>query len=430
MLSEREIPPVDTVDAVITLPGSKSFSHRALIVAGLAAGTSLLRHLLHADDTRYTAQALREMGSQISWEGDLCQVTGTGGRLQTPHKPIFLGDSGTSMRFLTAVAALGQGRFVLTGSERLCQRPIQDLLEALSGLGVEAVSEHHNGCPPVVVQARGLAGGPTRVAGSVSSQFLSALLLIAPFAARDVEVEVVGELVSQPYVDITLSVMEDFGISYYRQGYRFFAVPAGQHYDPQDYEVEGDASSASYFLGAAAVTGGRVRLTNLNPQSCQGDINFLAVLEAMGCRVTAIPAGVELQGGPLQGITVNMAHMPDLVPTLAVLAAYAQGETTITGVAHLRHKESDRLRAVATELAKMGVAVQETADGLIIYGGQPRGARIATYNDHRLAMSFALAGLRTPGIRIADPGCVSKSFPEFWEYFAALTGGGETSCPS
>ncbi|MGQ9922175.1 MAG: 3-phosphoshikimate 1-carboxyvinyltransferase [Desulfobacca sp.] len=420
MSSVREITPVADVDVVITLPGSKSFSHRALIAAGLAAGTSTLRNLLAADDTRYTAQALRQLGCTINWQGDLCQVTGTGGHLQVPQEPMYLGDSGTSMRFLTAVAALGQGRFVLTGSARLCQRPIQDLLEALAGLGVEAVSRRHNGCPPVVVQARGLAGGPTKVAGAVSSQVLSALLLISPFAARDVEIEVVGELVSRPYVDITLSVLEDFGIAYYRQGYRLFAVPAGQQYQAQDYEIEGDASSASYFLGAAAVTGGRVKLTNLNPASCQGDTGFLQVLADMGCTVQPADEGVMLQGGPLRGVQINMANMPDLVPTLAVVAAFAQGQTVITGVPHLRYKESNRLQAVATELAKMGIAVQETPDGLIITGGRPQGALIATYNDHRMAMSFALAGLRTPGVRIADPHCVAKSFPDFWKYFDKL----------
>lgn len=420
MSTAREITPVATVDAIITLPGSKSFSHRALIAAGLASGTSTLRNLLEADDTRYTAQALRDLGCSISWSQDLCQVSGTGGQLQIPAQPIYLGDSGTSMRFLTAVAALGHGRIVLTGSPRLCQRPIQDLLEALTGLGVEAVSENQNGCPPVIVQARGLAGGPTKVAGGVSSQFLSALLLIAPFAARDVEVEVVGDLVSRPYVDITLSVMKDFGIAYYRRGYRYFAVPAGQRYQAQDYEIEGDASSASYFLGAAAITGGRVRLTNLNPESCQGDSGFLQVLAAMGCQVETAANGVALQGGPLQGIQINMANMPDLVPTLAVVAAYAQGETVITGVPHLRYKESNRLHAVATELAKMGIAVRESNDGLVITGGTPHGAVIATYNDHRMAMSFALAGLRTPGVRIAEPGCVAKSFPDFWEYFDTL----------
>jgi 3-phosphoshikimate 1-carboxyvinyltransferase len=417
---QKEILPVDTIDAVITLPGSKSFSHRALIAAGLAAGPSILKNLLRADDTIHTAQALRQLGCTIHWEQDHCQVEGVGGNLGVPDGPIFLGDSGTSMRFLSAVAALGHGRYVLTGSARLCQRPIQDLLDALARLGVEATSEPHNGCPPVIVQSRGLAGGPTKVSGNISSQFLSAILLISPFAARDVEIEVVGDLVSRPYVDITLNVMEDFGIAYYRQGYSNFAVPAGQRYQAHDYEVEGDASSASYFLGAAALTGGRVTLTNLNPQSCQGDIGFINVLEQMGCLVEPSPDGVVLRGRPLQATQINMAHMPDLVPTLAVVAAFAQGETIITGVAHLRHKESDRLQAVATELTKMGIAVQETKDGLTIQGGRPKGACIETYNDHRIAMSFALVGLKTPGVSIADPECVAKSFPTFWDYFESL----------
>ncbi len=416
----KEITPVKFIDAVITLPGSKSFSHRALIVAGLADGRSSLKNLLRADDTLHTAQALRQLGCEIAWEGDLCRMTGVGGRLRLPAGPIYLGDSGTSMRFLCAVAALGHGRYVLTGSQRLCQRPIQDLLDALARLGVAATSEHHNDCPPVIVQARGLAGGPTTVSGTVSSQFLSALLLISPFAAREVEIEVEGDLVSRPYVDITLNVMEDFGIAYYRQGYHYFTVPAGQRYQAREYEVEGDASSASYFLGAAAITGGRVTLTNLNPQSCQGDSDFVKVLAQMGCLVEASPAGVVLQGRPLQAIQINMSHMPDLVPTLAVVAAFAQGETVITGVAHLRHKESDRLQAVATELAKLGIAAHQTGDGLRIQGGQPHGALIETYNDHRIAMSFALAGLKTPGISISGPECVAKSFPEFWEYFESL----------
>ncbi len=417
---QKEILPVDTIDAVITLPGSKSFSHRALIAAGLAVGRSTLQNLLRAEDTIYTSQALQQLGCSIHWTQEICEVDGLGGILRVPDGPIYLGESGTSMRFLSAVAALGHGRYVLTGSKRLCQRPIQDLLDALAGLGVVAASEPHNGCPPVIVQAQGLAGGPTKVSGAVSSQFLSAILLISPFAARDVEIEVVGELVSRPYVDITLNVMEEFGLAYYRQGYKYFTVPAGQRYQARPYEVEGDASSASYFLGAAAITGGRVTLTNLNLQSCQGDSGFIKVLEQMGCLVESSPAGVILQGRPLQATRINMAHMPDLVPTLAVVAAFAPGETVITGVAHLRHKESDRLQAVATELTKMGIAVQETKDGLIIQGGRPHGAVIETYNDHRIAMSFALAGLRTPGVIISNPDCVAKSFPAFWDYFNSL----------
>lgn len=422
-MRRQVIKPVGPVEAVLTLPGSKSLSHRALIAAALAEGVSRIYNLLRAEDTMYTARALMQLGVNYDWEGEVCQVYGTGGRLQVPAEPLYLGDSGTSMRFLTAVVALGHGRYYLTGSARLCQRPIQDLLDALAMLGVAASTENHNGCPPVIVQAQGLPGGQARVSGRVSSQYLSAILLISPLAAREVSVVVEGELVSRPYVDLTLSVMADFGIAYYRRGYHCFSIPAGQHYLPREYEVEGDASSASYFLGAAALTGGRVTLANLNPNSCQGDIGFLKVLAEMGCQLETGPAGVTLQGGPLRGIRVNMADMPDLVPTLAVLAAFAAGETEITGVAHLRHKESDRLLAVATELSKMGIAVQQTKDGLWIKGGQPRGAVIETYNDHRIAMSFALAGLRIPGVVIVNPACVAKSFPGFWDYLAKLAPG-------
>ncbi|MBW1953318.1 MAG: 3-phosphoshikimate 1-carboxyvinyltransferase [Deltaproteobacteria bacterium] len=409
-----ETKPIDRVEATITLPGSKSFTHRALIAASLADGASTLYNPLQAEDTLLTAQALKQLGAQIDWQGHQCRVLGTAAVLKVPDNPIYLGDSGTSMRLLTALVALGQGRYRLLGSERLNQRPIQDLLDALTPLGVEAFCEAGNGCPPVAVNARGLAG-------QVSSQFLSAILLISPFAHKDVEVEVIGELVSRPYVDITLEVMSAFGIAYFRKNYQFFSIPAGQRYQARTYEIEGDASSASYFLGAAAITEGRVKITNLKAPSCQGDARFIQILEQMGCQIEQTPNGLVLQGRPLKGITVNMADMPDLVPTLAVVAAFAQGETTITGVAHLRHKESNRLQAVTTELTKIGIAARETPEGLAIQGGHPHGAAIETYNDHRIAMSFALAGLRVRGIIITNEGCVAKSFPEFWEYFDRLT---------
>ena len=225
---------------------------------------------------------------------------------------------------------------------------------------------------------------------------------------------------SRPYVDLTLEVLSEFGITYYREGYRYFQLPGGQCYLPQAYEIEADASSASYFWAAAALTGGRVTITNLSLESSQGDAAFPQVLGRMGCTIESTPAGLTVQGGPLRGVKVDMATMPDLVPTLAVLAAFARGDTVITGVAHLRHKESDRLAAVATELAKMGLEARETADGLIIRGGTPKGAVIHTYNDHRLAMSFAVAGLKAPGMVITDPDCVAKSFPDFWGFFAQL----------
>jgi 3-phosphoshikimate 1-carboxyvinyltransferase len=407
------------IDAVLTLPGSKSYTHRALMAAALAAGVSTLSNALRAEDTELTAQALAQLGAGIDWQGTRLKVTGRNGRWRPVPLPIYLGNSGTSMRFLTALVALGEGEYLLTGSERLCQRPLGELLTALQALGVKAVSEKGDGCPPVRVTG-GLIGGKASLSGAISSQYLSALLFIGPLAPAGLEIEVTGDLVSRPYVDLTLEVLSDFGISFYREGYRYFQLPGGQCYLPQDYQIEADASSASYFWAAAALTGGRVTITNLGLTSSQGDAAFPQVLERMGCAITSTAAGLTVQGGPLSGVEVNMAAMPDLVPTLAVLAAFAQGETVITGVAHLRHKESDRLAAVVTELGKMGLEARETEDGLVIRGGKPRGAVINTYNDHRLAMSFAVAGLKVPGLSITDPDCVAKSFPDFWEFFERL----------
>jgi 3-phosphoshikimate 1-carboxyvinyltransferase len=416
---DKKITPCQQVNATLTLPGSKSYTHRALMAAALAGGTSVLTNALAAEDTELTAQALAQLGAGIDWQGTTIRVTGRAGRWLPAARPIYLGNSGTSMRFLTALAALGEGEYLLTGTERLCQRPLGELLAALGQAGVRAVSDRGDGCPPVRVTGS-LTGGRTQLSGGTSSQYLSALLFIGPLAPKGLKIDITGELVSRPYVDLTLEVLGAFGISYYREGYRYFELPGGQSYLPRDYEIEADASSASYFWAAAALTGGRVTITNLSLESSQGDAAFPEVLGRMGCAVESTPAGLTVQGGPLQGVAVDMAAMPDLVPTLAVLAAFAAGDTVITGVAHLRHKESDRLAAVAAELAKMGIEVRETADGLVIRGGAPQGALIHTYNDHRIAMSFAVAGLRIPGVAIEDPDCVAKSFPEFWEFFHRL----------
>ena len=412
----QEITPCQPVQATLTLPGSKSYTHRALMAAALAAGESVLTNALAAEDTELTAAALTQLGAGIDWQGTTIRVTGRGGRWLPAPLPIYLGNSGTSMRFLTALAALGEGEYLLTGTERLCQRPLGELLEALRQAGVQAVSERGDGCPPVRVTG-GLTGGKAQLSGAISSQYLSALLFIGPLAPKGLKIDITGELVSRPYVDLTLEVLGNFGISYYREGYRYFELPGGQSYLPREYEIEADASSASYFWAAAALTGGRVTITNLSLESSQGDAAFPEVLGRMGCAIESTPAGLTVQGGPLQGVTVDMATMPDLVPTLAVLAAFAAGDTVITGVAHLRHKESDRLAAVATELGKLGIEARETADGLVIRGGTPKGAVIHTYNDHRIAMSFAVAGLKIPGVAINDPECVAKSFPDFWQFF-------------
>jgi len=335
---------------------------------------------------------------------------------------IYAGNSGTTMRFLTALAGLRKGCTLLDGSERMRRRPIGELLSGLEALGVRAYSKEKNDCPPVVVESKGLKGGIARIKSDESSQFLSALLMVAPYASEDVCVEIIGNLSSKPYVDITMDVMSAFGVEVKCDGHHSFFVKAGQHYIPQKYRIEGDASNASYFFSAAALTQGRVRVENLKSNSLQGDIRFLGILRRMGCGVSQGDDWAEVEGKELQGIEIDMNGMPDLVPTLAITAAFARGETIIRDIGHLRLKESDRIEALAFELRKMGIRVEEGEDWLRIEGGKAHDAEIDPHNDHRLAMSFAIAGLAIPGIRIQHERCVDKSFPEFWQKLQRLYG--------
>ncbi len=398
----------------ITIPGSKSLTHRALITAALADGKSLLKNVLIAEDTLLTASALKKMGVKIDIKDTTAQVFGTGAQLIAPAEPIYLGNSGTSMRLLTGICALGKGRFVLTGNERMQQRPIEPLLAALRKWAVNAYSEKNNGCPPVIIEANGLKGGETEIDPSLSSQFLSALLLAAPYAKKEAVIKVKGKLASRPYIDLTIQVMKAFGVGIDNQDYQVFRVKKG-HYQPREYTIEGDCSTASYFWAAAAILKGEITVRPIFVYSKQADLAFVKILEKMGCKSEIKNDGIKLIGGELKGIEVDMNQMPDVVPTLAVVAAFAKGKTVITNVGHLRHKECDRLHAMATELKKMGIKTEEKEDSLIIEGGNPQGTVIETYNDHRIAMSFAIAGLKVPGIEIINPGCVKKSFPEFWE---------------
>ncbi len=415
-----EIRPPPHLDATVTIPGSKSFTHRALIVSALADGESILIHALRSEDTEYTAQALERLGIQIFWEGDLLHVLGEGGRLKGEEEKIYVGNSGTSMRFLTALVALKRGRLLLDGSERMRTRPVADLLDGLRTLGVKAFFRDGNGCLPVIIESRGLHGGKTKIRGEESSQFLSALLMVAPYAMEDVYVEITGRLASRPYVDITCDVMSAFGVEVQSEGYHSFFVQAGQRYQPRKYRIEGDASHASYFFSAAAVTEGRVRAERFSSTSLQGDTGFLNILEKMGCVVLRGEGWTEVRGGELHGIEVDMNEMPDLVPTLAVTAAFARGQTLIQNIGQLRLKESDRISVLTTELRHMGVRVEEGEDWLKIEGGKGHGAEIEPHDDHRIAMSFAIAGLVIPGIKIKEPQCVKKSFPDFWEVFGRL----------
>ena len=415
-----EVRPLSRCDGTIAIPGSKSYTHRALILSSLADGESLLVDALRCEDTERTLRGLLKFGAKISWEGDDIRVLGTGGKFRASEERIEVGNSGTSMRFLTALAALKRGITLVDGNERMRKRPIGGLLNGLEGLGVRAYSQKGNGFPPVIVESGGLKGGTARVEGEESSQFLSGLLMVSPYAQSDVSIEVIGSLASRPYVDITLDGMAAFGVKVGNQGAGSFFIKAGQRYLPRTYRIEGDASNASYFFSAAAVCKGRIEVNNLNPASFQGDVQFLDILESMGCRTTRGKDRVEVQGGELQGIEIDMKEMPDLVPTLAVTAAFARGKTVIKNIGHLRLKESDRIHALAVELTKMGVRVDEKGDGLEIEGGKSHGAEIETYDDHRMAMSFAVAGLAVPGIRIKGERCVDKSFPGFWETLQKL----------
>ena len=414
------------VHASVSLPGSKSITNRALLLAALADGESLLRAPLHSEDTLYMAQALRGLGVAVEEtpEHDF-RVTGAGGMLRAPHKPLLIGNSGTTVRFLTAAACLVPvGTDVtLDGVARMRERPISDLIGALLTLGVGAECVNGHGCPPVRVRGGGMAGGRCRLRGDVSSQFLTALLQVAPYARTDVEIEILGELVSKPYVDITQAVMASFGVGMKNDGYRTLGVEAGQRYAGREYAVEADASNASYFLAAAAVTGGTVTLKNLGASSIQGDIRFVDVLERMGCAVTHGAGTITLTGpARLLGIEADMEAIPDTAQTLAVVAAFADGPSRLSGLASLRVKETDRVHAVARELPKLGVRVVEGPDSWIIHphaGGDNAPAEIVTYDDHRMAMSFAVAGLRLPDVVINNPACVAKTFPDFWARWGA-----------
>jgi len=409
-------------NVVVRVPGSKSLTQRALVIAALAQGRTLVRNGLVAEDTRYLMNALRDLGAEISFSGNDMAVTGTGGKIRNPGREIFLGNNGTALRFLLTFVSLGKGRFILDGDGRLRERPVGPLLDALETLGVRWESAGEKGYPPVIVEGRGLSGGQATLKDVESSQYISSLLLSAPYANQDVLIQWEGQTVSEPYVDMTIEVMGHFGVDVVREGESRFKVEHGRRYTAREYLIESDASSASYFFLAAALCRRRIRIDNMNPDSRQGDMEFLNILEMSGSSVIRGDSWIEVVGGPMiRGEWVlDMGKMPDMVPTLAVLSAFRPGRTVVTHVSHLRFKESDRIASLVNELRKVGVIAEETEDGLIIEGGKPHGADIETYNDHRIAMSFAVAGLVVPGMNVRDRKCVDKSFPGFWDELKKL----------
>lgn len=418
------VAPKTHVAAELAVPGSKSLTNRALVVAALAEGRSTLRGALVAEDSEVMLRALGQLGIPVEAEGTTFVVAGQGGRIPRREAELDLRLSGTSIRFLTAVVALGRGRYLLDGNARMRERPIQDLLSALERLGVRAYTQRGTGCPPVVVEADGWAGGETAVAGGASSQYLSALLMAAPYARRPVTIRVTGELQSKPFADMTLKLMAEFGAIVEREGYAAFEVPTGR-YRARDYPIEGDAMAAGYLWAAAAITGGRVKVTNVGSASVQGDKRFAEVLGAMGCAVSWSAESCEVTGpahGRLRGGRFDLNDMPDQAQTLAVCALFADAPVRIENVWNLRIKETDRLSALSAELAKFGAAVEEGEDHLVVHPlARPPGlVTVETYGDHRMAMALALAGLRLPGVTIRDPGCVAKTFPDFFEVLSAL----------
>ena len=415
--------PIRRVAGEIHLPGSKSLSNRILLLSALAGGTTEISNLLDSDDTRHMLTALSQLGVTLNFPGDKTRgrVEGLDGVFPVREAELFLGNAGTAMRPLCAALCLGQGTYTLTGESRMYERPIADLVDALQQLGATITYLNQAGYPPLKIQAAGLEGGRVSIRGDLSSQFLTALLLAAPLARQAVLIEIDGPLVSKPYIDITLDVMKRYGVHVKNNDYRSFRVPNQAYRSPGTILVEGDASSATYFLSAGAIRGGAVRVYGIGADSVQGDTRYVDVLAAMGAKVTYGAEWVEVSRGELKGVDLDLNHIPDAAMTLATTALFAQGKTTIRNVYNWRVKETDRLAAMATELRKVGAEVIEGHDYLeITPPGRIRSAMIDTYDDHRMAMAFSLAALGETAITINDPNCTSKTFPNYFSMFETI----------
>ncbi|EAR9310146.1 3-phosphoshikimate 1-carboxyvinyltransferase [Salmonella enterica] len=417
--------PIARVDGAINLPGSKSVSNRALLLAALACGKTVLTNLLDSDDVRHMLNALSALGINYTLSADRtrCDITGNGGALRAPGAlELFLGNAGTAMRPLAAALCLGQNEIVLTGEPRMKERPIGHLVDALRQGGANIDYLEQENYPPLRLRG-GFTGGDVEVDGSVSSQFLTALLMTAPLAPKDTIIHVKGELVSKPYIDITLNLIKTFGVEIANHHYQQFIVKGGQQYQsPGRYLVEGDASSASYFLAAGAIKGGTVKVTGIGRNSMQGDIRFADVLEKMGATITWGDDFIACTRGELHAIDMDMNHIPDAAMTIATTALFAKGTTTLRNIYNWRVKETDRLFAMATELRKVGAEVEEGHDYIrITPPAKLHHADIGTYNDHRMAMCFSLVALSDTPVTILDPKCTAKTFPDYFEQLARMS---------
>ena len=415
--------------ATVRVPGSKSLTNRALIIAALADGVTTIHNALESDDAIRCRESLTSLGFAISHQPSAISVQGLGGHIPESKAELFVGNAGTAARFLTAMLTLGHGEYVIDGDARMRERPIGDLVDALTRLGAAiqplAISHQPSAVSlPLKVIASGLKGGSAVISGEVSSQFLSGLLIAAPYAQSPIEIILKSDLNSKPYVDMTIAVMKDFGVTVEREAYSRFLIAPQTYKAQSEYVIESDASAASYFFAAPAILGGTVRVENVSRQSKQGDILFLDVLQKMGCEVKEENNSIIVEtrhGASLLGADVDMRDIPDTAQTLAAIAPFADSPTTIRGIASARVKETDRVAAMCNELRRIGVTVEEYDDGLKIYPcAKIQPATIQTYNDHRMAMAFALIGLRVEGITIENPACVSKTFPNYFEVLGSL----------
>ena len=417
--------PIKKFSGTINLPGSKSVSNRALLLSALSQGKTRLTNLLDSDDVRYMLDALKALNIKYHLSDDrtICDIEGVGGKLHSAHPlELFLGNAGTAMRPLAAALCLADNNIVLTGEPRMKERPIGHLVDALRQGGAKIDYLENEGYPPLHIHG-GFTGGKIAVNGSVSSQFLTALLMAAPLASNDTEITIIGDLVSKPYIDITIKMMAIFGVSVINNQYQTFVIKANQTYQsPGSYLVEGDASSASYFLAAAAIKGGTVRVTGVGKKSLQGDTQFAHVLEKMGAKITWADDYIECSRGELNGVDMDMNHIPDAAMTIATTALFADGTTTIRNIYNWRVKETDRLSAMANELRKVGATVEEGEDYIsITHPAKLNHAEIKTYNDHRMAMCFSLVALSDTPVTILDPKCTMKTFPDYFEQFKRLS---------
>ncbi|MDK9736579.1 3-phosphoshikimate 1-carboxyvinyltransferase [Vibrio sp. D404a] len=418
--------PIQKVSGEVNLPGSKSVSNRALLLAALARGTTRLTNLLDSDDIRHMLNALTKLGVtyQLSDDKTVCEVQGLGGAFESPQAlELFLGNAGTAMRPLAAALCLGTGEYVLTGEPRMKERPIGHLVTALKEAGADVEYLENENYPPLKIKGTGLKSGTVSIDGSISSQFLTAFLMAAPLADGEITIKIEGELVSKPYIDITLHIMKQFGVDVINNDYQEFVIPTGQQYvAPGDFLVEGDASSASYFLAAAAIKGGEIKVTGIGKNSIQGDIQFADALEKMGAEIEWGDDYVISRVGQLKGIDMDYNHIPDAAMTIATTALFAEGTTAIRNVYNWRVKETDRLAAMATELRKVGAEVEEGEDYIIVQPvSELKHAAIDTYDDHRMAMCFSLVALSDTPVTINDPGCTSKTFPDYFDKLKMLS---------